>query len=109
MFKLKINLDEWDDFITIVENDRGNWKIVPQDVAGLTIFEGYEGENTLIITTMPMQSMIWDMVGVHSMVDNYIKVSHHSGKRPQEILDLIIEELDIQDNLELILKNIKDK
>lgn len=65
--------------ISVAENDRGEWKKEVVSGSG-TEFLGFDGENSLVIVPMSMQSGIWDVVVVYSVVDSYSKVGHVAGK-----------------------------
>lgn len=52
---LKLRFDD-DLHGVITENDRGEWKIVPADTP-FTIIEGFGGEDYIMVSYTPMQSI----------------------------------------------------
>lgn len=80
---LKIAIAEDYEDATVIENDRGNWKYVQTVHAAATSsysFIGFGGENIITVHLMGMQNGKIDVVVVHNVCDNPIRVSHDCKK-----------------------------
>lgn len=75
MLKLAVNDMGEEVPVEIVENDRGDWEVLPYvGETGCIHLVGFGGENVLSIHFMPMQDGTCSVVVVHSCCDNPIRV-----------------------------------
>lgn len=82
---LKISILDWglEVPVEIVENDRGNWKLMPYvGETGCIHFLGFGGENIITVHFMPMQDGSGSVTVVHSTCDNPLRVEQGSMARP---------------------------
>ena len=87
MLKFKVTTDGK---IEVDENDRGEWVEAKEGLAHAE-FIGFDGENTLTVIPMSMQSGIWDVVVVHSMVDSPSRVSRATGRNLDDAINKAVK------------------
>lgn len=79
--------------VVIVENDRGCWEATT-NAQGLSILEGYGGENVVTVVPMTMQDKSMDIVLVHSSCDSPSKTAQkwaRNGFDPEAYNDILNE------------------